>query len=132
MNPLPNPIDIALTYLKAYENKDLARIEALLAPIVVLRDWKIRVQGKAAALLETQLNFDNAGALTIEVLQLHATASTVAAELRIQVGTEVEIFVVDVFEIDDSGRISALRAYLGRGDEERDNASLSPIPASSP
>ncbi len=130
MTPTPHPSHTAIAYLKAYENKDLASIEALLAPGVVLRDWKIRVQGKAAALRETQKNFDNAGALKIEVLQLHATASTVAAELRILVGAEVEIFVVDVFEMDNKGRISAIRAYLGRGDEERDNVGLSPTPAS--
>lgn len=106
-------------YLQAYAAKDLPTIAALLAPEVVLRDWQLRVVGREAALAETQRNFDAARGLHIEILRLHATEASAVAELRIAVqGAEqtVELFVVDVLDFDAQGRISAIRAYKGRGD----------------
>ncbi|MFN7694645.1 MAG: nuclear transport factor 2 family protein [Burkholderiales bacterium] len=115
---MPSFSDVARDYLDAYASKDIGRIEAFLAPDVVLRDWKIRVVGKAAALRETQLNFDNASSLHIDILHLHATAQSVVAELRIVVNESVEIFVVDVFDFDAQGLVLALRSYIGRGDAD--------------
>lgn len=105
----------ARRYLAAYAAKDLATIETLLAPDVWSRDWNHRVNGKAAVLAEFQQNFDHARTLHIEVLHLHATAHSVAAELRIVVDGHIELFVVDVFEFDAQGRVAALRAYRGLG-----------------
>lgn len=106
-------------YLQAYAAKDLQTIAALLAPEVVLRDWQLRVVGRDAALAETQRNFDAALGLDIEILRLHATEASAVAELRITVQLAeqtVELFVVDVLDFDAQGRISAIRAYQGRGD----------------
>jgi ketosteroid isomerase-like protein len=106
-------------YLQAYAAKDLQTIAALLAPGVVLRDWQLRVVGRDAALAETQRNFDAALGLHIEILRLHATAESADAELRIAVEMSeqtVELFVVDVLDFDAQGRISAIRAYKGKGD----------------
>jgi steroid delta-isomerase len=114
MNPA-DPTATAQRYLAAYAAKDLTAIEPLLAPTVWLRDWHHRVDGKSAVLDETQANFDAASSLGIELLQLHAGAASVAAELRIVVGGEIELFVVDIFEFDAQGRICALRAYKGIG-----------------
>lgn len=104
-------------YLRAYAARDLAAIEPLLADAVTLRDWKIRVVGKAAALVETQKNFEAAAQLEIEILALYERPGGVAAELRIVVDGRDTIFVTDVFDFDTDGRISAIRAYIGRGDE---------------
>ncbi len=106
-------------YLQAYAAKDLQTIAALQAPEVVLRDWQLRVVGRDAALVETQRNFDAALGLQIEILRLHATEASAVAELRIAVQLAeqtVELFVVDVLDFDAQGRISAIRAYKGRGD----------------
>lgn len=102
-------------YLAAYAAKDLPGIAALLAEDVQLRDWNQAVQGRTAALAETRANFDAARTLQIDVLHLHATARSAAAELRIVVDGHLELFVVDCFELDDQGRIRALRAYKGIG-----------------
>ena len=108
-------------YLQAYAAKDLQTIAALLAPGVVLRDWQLRVVGRDAALAETQRNFDAALGLQIEILRLHATEASAVAELRIAVegsAQTVELFVVDVLDFDAQGRISAIRAYKGRGEQD--------------
>ncbi|MFN3303656.1 MAG: nuclear transport factor 2 family protein [Roseateles sp.] len=113
--------DLVRRYLAAYAARDLAAIAPLFADDITLRDWKIRVVGKAAALAETRKNFDAVRTLQIDVLALyalHARDGGVAAELRIVVDGRDVLHVVDAFDIDADGRIAAIRAYLGRGDDE--------------
>jgi hypothetical protein len=105
-------------YLAAYAARDLAALEPLLAEGVTLRDWKIRVVGKAAALAETRKNFEAVQRLEIEVLAAYLRDGGAAAELRIVIDGRDTLFVVDVFDFDAQGRIAAIRAYIGRGDEE--------------
>lgn len=108
----------ALQYLDAYARKDLDGVAALLADGVVLRDWTLRVVGKAAALAETRKNFESVRSLQIEVLHLHQSEAAVAAELRILIDGAQELLVTDVIAFDSAGRIAAIRAYVGRGDSD--------------
>lgn len=106
-----------LLYLKRYEEKDLNGIEELFAEDIVLRDWKIRVEGKEKALSETRKNFKNAETIEIEVLATYENEDTVAAELKIVVDATEELYVVDVITFNAEGKITSIRAYLGRGDD---------------
>jgi hypothetical protein len=110
----------ARRYLAAYAARELATLSPLLADGVTLRDWNLCVAGKPAALAETQKNFDAVQGFDIDVLALYGCPNGVAAELRIDIvnldGSQSTIYVVDVFDFDAEGRISAVRAYLGRGD----------------
>ena len=105
-----------LTYLHHYETKNIAKITAMFSDEITLRDWKICVKGKAAALAETSLNFDAAKSIHIQVLHLYPSADSVAGELKIVVDGSMELFVVDVLDFDAEGRIKSIRAFLGRGD----------------
>lgn len=105
-------------YLSAYSRKDLVAIAAMFSPDVQLRDWKLAVRGRDAALAETRKNFAAAQTLAIEVLALHESAGSVAGELRIVVDGHIELQVVDVVDFAPDGRIKAIRAYLGRGEHE--------------
>jgi steroid delta-isomerase len=89
----------------------------MLAEDVTLRDWKISVRGKAAALAETSRNFQAARTIEIESLYLYENTNGVAGELKIVVDGTTELYVVDVVAFDREGRIKAIRAYLGRDDE---------------
>jgi steroid delta-isomerase len=102
--------------LAAYAAKDLDAVGRLLAEDVRLRDWKISVRGKTAALDETRRNFAAAESISIEILRLHASGPTVAAELRIEVDEHNVLYVIDVLDFDAAGCITAIRAFLGRGD----------------
>ena len=113
-----NPLDTVRAYLAAYAARDLAAIEPLLADGVTLRDWKIRVAGKAEALAETRKNFEAAQQLRIDMLAAYERPGGAVAELKIIVNGRDTLFVVDVFDFDASGRIAAIRAYIGRGDED--------------
>ncbi len=106
-----------LEYLKKYAEKDLRSIENMFADDIVLRDWKIRVEGKEKAVDETRKNFANAETIEIEVLSTYENENTVAAELKITVDKTEELYVVDVITINPEGEITSIRAYLGRGDD---------------
>jgi len=106
---------IALLYLKKYESKDLKGIESLFSNDIVLRDWKIRVEGKKNALIETQKNFGSCESIKIEVLSLYENENTVAAELKIVIDDREELYVVDVITINSESKISSIRAFIGRG-----------------
>lgn len=110
-------LDLVRAYLAAYAARDLAAVEPLLADAVTLRDWQLRVVGKAAALAETRKNFDAVDSLVIDVLAAYERPGGVAAELRIVIDGRDTLHVVDVFDVDADGRIAAIRAYIGRGDD---------------
>lgn len=107
-------LDRFTTYLAAYGRKDLAAIGGMFADDIHLRDWKISVRGKHAALAETAKNFESARSIEIDVVSTCESDNTVAGELHIRVDGETELFVVDVAEFNETGRIRAIRAYLGR------------------
>lgn len=104
---------LARRFLEAYAAKDLAAIASLVADDVLLRDWNLEVRGRAAFLAETQHNFDNAASIAIDVLHLHATPRSAAAEVLITVDGHIQLRVVDVFDIDAAGLVTAVRSYKG-------------------
>ena len=104
---------LARRFLAAYAAKDLDAIAAVLSDDVLLRDWNLEVRGRAAFLAETQRNFDNADTLAIEVLHLHATERSVAAEVLITVDGTIRLRVVDVLDIAPDGLVTAVRSYRG-------------------
>lgn len=110
------PLQTVRAYLAAYAARDLAAVEPLLADGITLRDWKIRVVGKAAVLAETRKNFEAVQQLHIDVLAAYERDGGVATELAILIDGRERLDVVDVFEVDGDGRIAAIRAFLGRGD----------------
>ncbi|WP_374658399.1 nuclear transport factor 2 family protein [Inhella sp.] len=104
---------LATRFLEAYAAKDLDTIASLITPNVRLRDWNLAVSGREAFLAETRKNFEEAERIAIDLLHLHATAGSVAAEMRILVNEDIELTVVDVFDFDHQGRITAVRSYKG-------------------
>ena len=108
--------DSLVEYLRAYSAKDLRAVSAMFADDVALRDWKISVVGKNAAISETAKNFEAADAIDIEILQTHESKNTIAGELRITVDGDEVLYVVDVVTFTAEGKIRSIRAYLGRGD----------------
>lgn len=104
---------LARRFLAAYAAKDLQTIADLISDDALLRDWNLERRGRAAFLAETQTNFDNAESLAIEAEHLHATARSVAAELLITVNGSIRLRVVDVFDFNEQGLVSAVRSYKG-------------------
>ena len=47
-----------VAYLNAYARNVLAAKAAMLSPEITLRDWKLAVSGRDAAVAETRKNFD--------------------------------------------------------------------------
>ena len=108
--------DQFVAYLTHYANKDIAKISAMLAEDVTLRDWNISVSGKASVIAETEKNFQAADTVEIEILHLYAAEQGVAGVLRIIVDGTTILYVVDVVSFNADGKIKAIRAFIGRGD----------------
>lgn len=111
-----SPTERFLAYLRCYAAKDLDSVAAMFADDIVLRDWNLRVCGRAAVLAETRKNFDSVTSIAIEPLQIYENARGVAGELRIVIDGSLELHVVDVIEFNEHRSITAIRAYIGRGD----------------
>lgn len=104
---------LARHFLQAYAARDLATIAGLISDDALLRDWNLERRGREAFLAETRHNVEQAASITIDIEHLHATSDSVVAELLITVDREIRLRVVDVFDIDASGRVSAVRSYKG-------------------
>jgi steroid delta-isomerase len=107
-------LELFHAYLDAYAQKDIDSIQAMLAEDVHLRDWNISVMGKRAAVAETVKNFNSTNSIAIQILDTYETNGSVAGELRILLDDTVELFVIDVLQFSTTGKIKAIRAYLGR------------------
>jgi hypothetical protein len=105
-----------LTYLQHYAARNLHAVAAMLADDVRLRDWKLAVVGKAAAVHETAQNFASVQSIAIEVLGVYENQNTVSGELRIVLDGSIELYVMDVIDFNAQDQIQAIRAYLGRGE----------------
>lgn len=103
-------------YLKAYEEKDLAKVSGMFSEDIHLRDWKISVTGKEVAVSETKKNFESADGITIDILNMYESSDAVAGELCIVVDKTEVLYVVDVVTFNSEGLIQSIRAYLGRED----------------
>ena len=103
-------------YLEAYAVKDLPRVSAMFSADIALRDWKISVVGKDAAMAETEKNFRSAKSIEINILATYESDNAVVGELRIVVDRAEVLHVVDVVSFNAKGEIASIRAYLGRAD----------------
>jgi len=103
-------------YLKAYSELNLDKVSDMFAEDITLRDWKISVSGKEAAIFETNNNFLSSDSVDIEILNMYESNNAVAGELKITVDKSEIIYVVDVITFNTQGKISSIRAYIGRAD----------------
>lgn len=117
INKLSNK-DFCRFILRKYEEKDLASFDQMFADNVVIRDWKIRTEGKALALNEFKKNFESVNTIKIDILSMYENDNAVAAELKITLDEKQVIYIVDVITLTQDQKIASIRSYIGRGDEE--------------
>lgn len=103
-------------YLEAYSDKNLQKISDMFSTDIALRDWKISVFGKGAAIAETDKNFRSAKTIEISILATYESDNAVVGELKIVVDNTEILHVVDVVSFNADGKIDSIRAYLGRAD----------------
>ena len=108
-----SPSELLLSYLRAYESKDIKTIESMFSASVRLQDWNLVANGKAQAVAETRKNFEAVQELNIEVLRVYESGLSAAAELRITVDRLATLEVVDSVTFSPAGQIESIRAYKG-------------------
>ncbi len=103
-------------YINAYADMNINVVTSMFADEILLRDWKISVTGKHAAVEETRKNFAASQSINIDILRLFESDNGVAGELKIVVNESEVLFVTDVITFDKAGKIISIRAYIGRDD----------------
>jgi len=102
---------IAMLYLKAFSEKDLASLETMFAENVILTDWEGQMIGKENVLAFNQTLFSQLGHIRIDLDKIAIGHNTVMVEILIVLDNKVKIPVVDVIDFDQDDKIREIRAY---------------------
>lgn len=104
---------IAMLYLKAFSEKDLASLETMFADNMILTDWDGQMIGKQNVLAFNQTLFSQLGHIRVDIDKIAIGHDTVIAEIKIVLDNKVIIPVVDVIDFDQDNKIREIRAYKG-------------------
>jgi hypothetical protein len=104
---------IAMLYLKAFSEKDLASLETMFADNMILTDWDGQMIGKQNVLAFNQTLFSQLGHIRIDIDKIAIGHDTVIAEIKIVLDSKVIVPVVDVIDFDQDNKIREIRAYKG-------------------
>lgn len=102
----------ALPHLEKDAEKDAHSIAKLFADNIILGDRKIK--GKGGAINETQKDFHSVDTLHINVLDYYENQGAIALALKITIDREEELYVMDIIEVNCVGKITSIKAFLGR------------------
>jgi len=106
----------ARNYFLTFEQKDLEGLSNMFHEDVVLRDWNIFANGKAAVLDANSSIFDAINKIKVNVENLYISDTTVVAELSIYADDEPALPVVDIIKYVSEGdnlKIKSIVAYRG-------------------
>jgi hypothetical protein len=104
---------IAMLYLKAFSEKDLASLETMFADNMILTDWDGQMIGKQNVLAFNQTLFSQLGHIRVDIDKIAIGHDTVIAEIKIVLDSKVIVPVVDVIDFDQDNKIREIRAYKG-------------------
>jgi len=102
---------IAMLYLKAFSEKDLASLETMFAENVILTDWDGQMIGRENVLAFNQTLFLQLGNIRIDIDKIAIGHDTVIAEIKVVLDEKVSISVIDVIDFDQDNKIREIRAY---------------------
>ena len=101
----------ALKYFRAFAEKDISSLRAMLAPAVSLRDWDIYAEGLDAVVAANLNIFNAVKTIAVTPVDVFFDRNTVVAELKIEIDGAEPLKVVDILVFDRDGKICAIRAY---------------------
>ena len=114
MNDRIREREVALSYFKYWNNRDLKRLSEILSADVSLVDWEINVSGLKPVLNANEQIFNDVDGIRAELVTLTTEANTIIAELDIHI-SEMEILeVVDVLRLTDDYKIKSIKAFKCR------------------
>lgn len=99
-------------YMKAFNERDMDALGALLADDVTLVDWEVSATGKAAVLATTEKIVSGAE-VSLVTHRVLVDLPHAVADLTVSVDGKPALSVVDLFEFTPDGRIASVRAFRG-------------------
>ena len=105
-------IDLVKNYLADFCTKNLENLEKAYDDEVQLRDWEITAKGKDNVILANKELFSQFETIKIHILNTAYRNKLVFIEFVLELDDEV-LNVVDIFNINEQGKIKSIRAYKG-------------------
>lgn len=105
--------DAAFKYFRAFAEKDISSLRAMLTPAVSLRDWDIFAEGLDEVIAANLKIFNAVKTIAVTPIDVFLDGNTVVAELNIEIDGTEPLKVVDILVFDRDGKICAIRAYKG-------------------
>ena len=105
--------DIALSYFKAFSEKNIDGLRKMFDNKITLRDWEIDKKG-IESVLNANLNiFQSVNSINIIPQNIISENNFAFAELKIIVNKAEELKVVDLIEFNKKGKIISIKAFKG-------------------
>ena len=100
-------------YQKAFNSKDLERLERMFSEDIILKDWEISAKGKNSVLKANKNIFDSVETINCKTIKNYILGNTAICVLKILIDNKDEIEVIDIIEFDNEEKICSIRAYKG-------------------
>ena len=106
--------EVALSYFKYWNNRDLKGLRQILSADASLVDWEIDVSGLQPVLDANEKIFNDVAGIRAEIVSLAIEANLVIAELDIYISDTEILEVVDVLKFTEDYKIKSIKAFKCR------------------
>ena len=100
-------------YFWAWGDKDLAKLAAMFAEEVRLRDWNLTAFGREQTLIANSNIFTNVDTCKALPLYMYQDGLTVACRLNVYINKDNAFEVLDLITFNDEGKIVEILAFRG-------------------
>ena len=106
-----NYILLSKKYFELFSNKDIERLKEMFDLNCSLQDWEINVNGKEEVLKANKKIFDSVETIEVQAQNIYCDGNVIIADLLITINNADKLFVVDIIQFNEEGKIQSILAY---------------------
>ena len=103
--------NLILEYLKAFNSKDLIKLESLFSDNIILKDWERNVDGKIKVVEEIRKIFNSVDSIECKIIKSFFFENIAICVLKITINNKETLDVVDIIEFNKENKIISIVAY---------------------
>lgn len=102
-----------IKYFEVFSNKDIDTLSKMFSDNVQLKDWNIFASGKEEVVTANKGIFDSVNSIKVTPVNFYSNSDTsYAVQISILINGEEELNVIDVIELDNTGLIQSVSAFI--------------------
>ena len=101
------------SYFECFSSKKITSLKDFFSTDIVLRDWEIEAHGIDEVIEANKNIFNNVKSIFVEIKNLYQEENIVIGEIKITINQSETLYVVDIFEFNESNKIKRIFAYKG-------------------